>query len=104
MALSRRSYCLWVHCVTDTLFYLYGSNRILTPFTDDARQNPGGDVDLLDRHELFGGVCQRNVPRPEADCRNPRFIERRRVCPRRQAFDFHGYSFALERAVQSLYD
>src|SRR5258706_6237351 len=104
MALSRRSYCLWVHCVTGTLCYLYGSNRILTPFTDDARQHPGRDVDLLDRHEFFGGMCQCNVAGSEADRWNPRFIERRRVSPRRQALDFNGYPFALERAAQSFHD
>src|SRR4029078_2622523 len=104
MALSRRSYCLWVHCVTDTLSYLYGRNRILAPFTDDARQHSGRDVDLLDRHDLFGGMRQRNVARAEADGGNPRFIEGRCVGPRRQAFDLHGYSFALECAAQSLHD
>jgi hypothetical protein len=100
----RQASSQWDHAGEDFADVAKNVAESVAPLPDDARQHPGGKIYFFDRHKLLGGVGQRDIARTEADRRNPCLVEKRRVRPRREAFDFHGQLLALERATQSGHD
>ena len=61
-------------------------------------------LDLVQRNVLLRRVRERDVARPEADRRNPRLVEQRRVGPRRHPLDARRLAVHLQRRQQPAHD
>ncbi len=70
---------------------------------NDASEHRLRALDLFYRHELFGGMRERDIARSKANRRDARFIEESRVGPCRKPFDPYRHSFASDRVGEPRY-
>src|SRR5688500_1868619 len=100
IALSRMSYCLWVHSANESS--LRTAPKSAAPITHDASQHASSLLDVCHRDEFLGGVSERNVTRTETNRGDTGLIQQRGIRPGGKSLDPDRHPLSVESTAQTL--